>query len=352
MPFRATPTRDRHDLTAFFQHNIKEPIEACPDLPYRYVVKRSDDTFNITDQIIRDLYEAAIVICDLSGVAANPNVMYELGVRLSISSNPVILIREQHEANEPIFDVGGFYAFEYNPHQYTALHNHILEKLKRFESGHERYESPVIKILETAPRVIQLIQSRRTRLQLQALDTGLYVLLHALSRAILTFSLEMGLDLLAGDGAELTEPELIKSIEARQAELADFDWSKFSFKPFAPPPLTGYLQEPHLYYIMPSPLAETYTTMLFEYYKWFFAAEGTWARPTWNMTFEFLSFTFLLRAGTQALLNLLAPSSEEQAHRMLALYATLVHSTKYLSQEKKDWFFAATGLSSPKKPPQ
>src|SRR5947209_3447766 len=137
MPFRETPTRTKDDLTAYFEKNLKERIENCRSLPARYIVKRSDDTFNITEQIIQDLYSADIVICDLSGYDANPNVMYELGVRLGVSNKPVILVREQSNKNKQIFDIGGFYIHEYSPHRYSELEDHILDKLRRFVYGEE-----------------------------------------------------------------------------------------------------------------------------------------------------------------------------------------------------------------------
>jgi hypothetical protein len=80
--------------------------------------------------IVSDLYTADIVLCDLSGVSANPNVMYELGVRVSVTNKPVILFRELAEENRKIFDIQGFYAFEYDPKRYRELEEHIIEKLR------------------------------------------------------------------------------------------------------------------------------------------------------------------------------------------------------------------------------
>jgi len=135
MPFSRTPTRDAADLTEFFQTNLKERIEAETSFKYRYVVSRSDDTFNITKKIIRDLYTADVVLCDLSGNEANPNVMYELGVRLAISNAPVILFREANKDNRRIFDIDGFYIEEYEVTKYRPLGDYIVRKLKRFEDG-------------------------------------------------------------------------------------------------------------------------------------------------------------------------------------------------------------------------
>ncbi len=82
MPFVDGGSRNEAQLTAFFENNIKRPIEAA-DLRDRYEVFRSGQSFDINAEIIRDLCRADIVIADLSGLDPNPNVMYELGVRLN-----------------------------------------------------------------------------------------------------------------------------------------------------------------------------------------------------------------------------------------------------------------------------
>src|SRR5688500_38836 len=45
------------------------------------LVSESDDVGIIQKRIIRNLYENPIVVCDVSG--KNPNVMFELGIRLA-----------------------------------------------------------------------------------------------------------------------------------------------------------------------------------------------------------------------------------------------------------------------------
>lgn len=146
MPFTTSPSRDKDQLTSFFENNIKRPIENS-SLQYSYDVHRSGDAFNITDRIIKDLYDADVVVADLSGRRPNPNVMYELGVRLSISDKPVILIREADAQNLDVFDISSFYIFSYDPLRYSKLETHLIDKLARFESGEEVYRSPVREVL-------------------------------------------------------------------------------------------------------------------------------------------------------------------------------------------------------------
>lgn len=146
MPFEETPTRNKEQLNSFYKDNIKDPIEKA-SFDYKYKVWRSGESFNITDEIIKDLFRADIVIADLSGIKPNPNVMYELGVRLALSDKPVILIREQNPENKKIFDIDKYYIHSYDPFKYSELKDHLINKLHRFEIGEEQFESPVKKIL-------------------------------------------------------------------------------------------------------------------------------------------------------------------------------------------------------------
>lgn len=146
MPFVLGGTRNEAQLKSFFENNIKHPIENA-DLHHRYVVFRSGETFDITTEIMRDLCRSDIVIADLSGIDPNPNVMYELGVRLAISEGPVILIREDNPHNKRIFDIIGFYAHPYDPYDYAALERHLIGKIERLESGEEPYTNPVLSII-------------------------------------------------------------------------------------------------------------------------------------------------------------------------------------------------------------
>ena len=146
MPFTETPTRNKEQLSSFFEDIIKRPIES-EEFKNKYKVRRSDETFNITEQIIKDLFAADIVIADLSGRQPNPNVMYELGVRLALTDKPVILMRENHPENRNVFDITGFYAHPYDPYKYPELQKHLIEKIRRFETGEEVYESPILKVI-------------------------------------------------------------------------------------------------------------------------------------------------------------------------------------------------------------
>lgn len=147
MPFTATPRRNAAELKSFFENNIQAPIQNAKTLANSYHVWRSGVTLDINAQILKDLARADIVVADLSGVVPNPNVMYELGVRLAATDKAVILIREDNPDNEKIFDIYGFYSHLYNPLDYAQLEKHLIEKLGRLETGEEIAESPVLRII-------------------------------------------------------------------------------------------------------------------------------------------------------------------------------------------------------------
>ena len=147
MPFTKTERRDEKQLTSFFENSIKGAIEGATELDFSYGVYRSSVSFDINTQIIRDLVRADIVIADLSGVMPNPNVMYELGVRLAVADKAVVLIREKNPDNQRIFDIIGFYTHEYDPFDYPPLETHLVEKLRRYETGEDVAESPIVRII-------------------------------------------------------------------------------------------------------------------------------------------------------------------------------------------------------------
>lgn len=166
MPFSKANNRNQEQLTNFFE-TLRSSIEAENNLAYKYKVRRSGDGFNITDQIIRSLLNADIVIADISGEEPNPNVMYELGVRLAISEKPVILIREGDKTDKDgiPFDLKTYHTEFYDPFQHEKLIRLLVDKLKRLESGEMQYESPVKKILLYSNNQTYHIFSQRERLR-------------------------------------------------------------------------------------------------------------------------------------------------------------------------------------------
>ncbi|MGN4739056.1 hypothetical protein [Bacillus cereus group sp. MYBK227-1] len=80
---------------------IKEATEEVEGIKFKAeIVSDSDGEIDIIHKrIIQNLYNADIVVCDISG--RNPNVMFELGMRLTFDK-PTIIIKD--DATDFIFD--------------------------------------------------------------------------------------------------------------------------------------------------------------------------------------------------------------------------------------------------------
>jgi hypothetical protein len=283
MPFSSTPTRNQTDLSIFFETNLKKRIEGEDGFRYRYSVHRSQDTFDITPRIIQDLYSADIVICDLSGREANPNVMYELGVRLAVSSNPVILVREKHEANQRIFDISGFHIFEYSPYRYREAEEYIIRKMRAFETEQEVFRSPVLDVLKLAPSVVL----RMHREFAYRIFASLHAQLFGIAR-IFTYHVQKYLH----ERTDLSFPEetqeMWKFIWKHTKELHEVDWSGFSFRAYPLPSLNEFLTKSPLLNLVPLWLEVGVNSYALEYYFAYFASADAFTAPFPRRVLEFL----------------------------------------------------------------
>lgn len=277
MPFSRTPTRNKTQLTAFFENQIKDTIERTRFL-HRYRVHRSDDTFNITEKIITDLYHADIVICDLSGTESNANVMYELGIRLAFSDRPVILIREGHKDNKTIFDISGFYAHTYDPLDYNALMSHLRSKIKGLEDGSEVYRSPVLTIVKQDIPLIQTISVRRADQLLDAMSASLKTVSVLFSRDLIAY--------ISSHSKKVKFPKQLKEIsellvivEANSGILNALDWSDFRWQFGSQPTIDHYLSNQYLYDLVPEDIERHFTAFVVVYHAHFVSTtyyQGGW----------------------------------------------------------------------------
>lgn len=71
---------------------VTEAIEAINDVHFTVkLVSDSDDVGIIQKRIVQNIYSSDIIVCDVSG--KNPNVMFELGMRLAFDK-PTIIIKD------------------------------------------------------------------------------------------------------------------------------------------------------------------------------------------------------------------------------------------------------------------
>ena len=81
---------------------ISASVASIKDLSFTVkMVSDSDDVGVIHHRIVSNLYQNDIVVCDVS--AKNPNVMFELGMRLAFDK-PVVIIKDN--ATDYAFDTG------------------------------------------------------------------------------------------------------------------------------------------------------------------------------------------------------------------------------------------------------
>jgi len=271
MPFRRAWARTSKDLDSFFQDNLKRRIERERTLKCRYVVSRSDNTLDINEKIIRDIYDADIVICDLSGNPPNPNVMYELGLRFALGHKPVILIREDHPENTAVFDVQGLYTHGYSATRYRELEDHVIQKLHRFETGQEVFESPVLKAISKEPRIMETLLRRQVRGILKSIHEGFYACQELLRLRIC--------DVIAAVAnhekqvcPQLPEQhcEILAYLRTVGPSLPDAFFEMVAFDPPPIPGLLGYLSTHPLMDFVPISVAEAFGHELHGFYFLYF----------------------------------------------------------------------------------
>jgi hypothetical protein len=270
MPFNESPKRNKTDLTAFFENQLKENLEK-PFFKETYIVKRSKDDFNITEQIVKDIHKADIVICDLSGTESNPNVMYELGMRLSLTNKPVILIREENEKNKQIFDIGGFYTHPYNPFDYKPLVQHIIEKIKKFESGAEKYKSPILKVLENNTPLLQKTSAERAGELLALMLNSVIQYRHIFMYYLYQYLDYKKSNIDLGKNSRDLEEKLPKNFE----QLKEIDLSEFHFQFFSQPTFEFYLSNQYLNDedLVPVRMSVSFSLFLNAYYIFYFGTD-------------------------------------------------------------------------------
>ena len=129
MPF---VERDAEHPQGFFEEVLRSLITpAAKESQFTVKTANRQGSDLIQSTIINDLIEADLVIADLT--EHNPNVMFELGVRMA-EDKPVVLIKA--EGTGPLFDVDNMLrVFKYNPNLWRTTIEKDLPKLRDFIRG-------------------------------------------------------------------------------------------------------------------------------------------------------------------------------------------------------------------------
>ncbi len=316
MPFTKALGREKAHLDAFFKNNIKRTIEADTKLKYQYAVSRSENGFNIIEDIVEQTYGADVLICDLSGLHANPNVMFELGIRFSLGHKPVILIREANVENEKLFDVHGLRTFEYEATLYGPLEEEIIRKLASFEDNPDSYKSPVLKILAKDPQVISSIMRRQTKGMLRALSEGLLACQWLLRRRLVTLLAQPPQD--EATGSQNSDKFLAKPWDVCQflmnppENVPPILYSAIEFSPPAIPGMLGYLTFYHFSDSIPQELSDLLYRKLNDLYYNFWAGAHLLAEPTRKAYGRFACEIWIVYDAARAVEAYLESDNEEE----------------------------------------
>jgi hypothetical protein len=98
------------------------------------LVSNADDSGIIHKRIIQNLYDNPVVVCDVSG--KNPNVMFELGLRLAFDK-PTVIVKD--EKTSYAFDTSAIEHLEYPRDLRFARINDFKQKLaEKIKATHQR----------------------------------------------------------------------------------------------------------------------------------------------------------------------------------------------------------------------
>lgn len=96
---------------------------------------------NILKDIVQPIYEADVIIADLTGL--NPNVMYELGLAHSFNKKTIII--SQDELSTLPFDLKQYRAKDYSTHfkKFAELISYLKNNLNGARDGSVQFSNPV-----------------------------------------------------------------------------------------------------------------------------------------------------------------------------------------------------------------
>ena len=263
MPFIKANDRDKQKLDHFFENVIKKYLESQTDFKYNYNVIRSGTSLIITDRIIEDLYKSDIVLCDLSGEYPNPNVMYELGIRFTLTNNPVILFRERNSKNNNVFNISGLYIEPYESNMYEPLQEFIKSKILEYEDPSNRYHSPVLKVLEMEPTIVEKIQERQFLYQISLLEA-----ICEKQKKLYVASLYKILKDAFPD-LPTNESEFLIYLTTETEKFKGFDFSSFNFSISGNIVVENLILSNDLNAFLPKDIAEKIKVYLIDYYTRF-----------------------------------------------------------------------------------
>ncbi len=172
MPFSTSASCSEGEWTSIFNGIIKPAVESAQ---LDYSCRRSSATTgNLIKDIVADLYQANVVIADLTD--QRPNVFYELGVRHALKNRTIMIAQRLSDIPS---DLHGYACVEYGwksdsgQEVFAARIKGILQIL---ENDVDRSDSPISDFLRTRSAVIFDFERAQNVRKLKALMNELRII--------------------------------------------------------------------------------------------------------------------------------------------------------------------------------
>lgn len=173
MPFSNIAGISEQEWTETFEELFKPAIEGSR---LGYICERSEIRNGaFTKDIIENLKNAAVVLADVTGL--NPNVMWELGVRHTLSKRTIMVVRSDKAENRIISDMKIYGVLSYNPNSPKAINDfkkEIKRILSQIEENPDRSDSPVFDFLRDEERIVGLAERITIMRKLRGLLTEIF----------------------------------------------------------------------------------------------------------------------------------------------------------------------------------
>ena len=145
MPFSKAYSLTKEQWTEVFEHKIKSAVEES-GFGYeceRYELRRA----NITKAILQEINSAHLVIADLTG--KNPNVLWELGVRHTLSKRTILIAQDKKFLPSDLRDYPIIlYKYKQSPAEVDKFKEDIKKELEDIEADPEKPDSPISDFLQ------------------------------------------------------------------------------------------------------------------------------------------------------------------------------------------------------------
>ena len=166
MPFSKTETSSKEEWQKIYDELFRPIIENAPQ---GYECKRSElENGSFTKDIVKNLKDSYLVLVDLTDF--NPNVMWELGVRHSLSKKTILVAREEFITKIPT-DIKeyGVIPYEDSITSYKKFETEINKILVKIEKNPEKSDSPVFNYLKEEDLILRTYERYQTIKKILAL---------------------------------------------------------------------------------------------------------------------------------------------------------------------------------------